>query len=292
MNILQDLKLQYYTGGVAQKIIFWNIGFFVFSMLFNLVIGSRNSGIDCLDWVSLSSNPQNMILKPWSIISYAFFHSGFMHIFFNMLILNFSSRLFLTLFSGKQFIGLYFVGAIFAGVVYVLCYFLLPSLHVFNSKLVGASGAIMAVLIAATTKSPLMEIRLMLIGNIKLWQLSAAIIFLDLIQLPLENTGGHIAHLGGALFGFLYIKQINNGTDITSWFNVAVDFVTNIFRSQPKQQFKKVIKNNQEIVLNKTNLVTKTKSQQQVDDILEKISKSGYDSLSDAEKDLLFKFGQ
>jgi hypothetical protein len=149
----------------------------------------------------------------------------------------------------------------------------------------------MAILIGITTQAPLMEVRLFLIGNVKLWHISAVTVILDLVQLPLENTGGHLAHLGGAMFGFLYVKQLQKGNDIAAWFNNALDFFFNLFNKKQPHRFKKVYKTQQNMVLNKTTIASKNKSQQQVDEILDKISKSGYDSLSIDEKEFLFKFG-
>jgi hypothetical protein len=210
-----------------------------------------------------------------------------------MLILNFSSRLFLTYFSQKQFLSLYFVGSLFAGIIYILSYFLFPSLAHLQVTLVGASGAIMAILFAAATYSPLTEIRLFLFGNVKLWHIAFALIVIDLVQLPLENTGGHLAHLGGALFGYLYIKQLQNGTDLAGWFTKIVDTFVNLFNPKKKTPFKKVHKNfSAPTPKTASKIVTKDKNQQQIDEILDKISQSGYDSLSQEDKAFLFKVGK
>jgi membrane associated rhomboid family serine protease len=293
MNIIQDFKLQYKMGGIVQKLIFWNIGFFILPYFIKFLTWIFRIKFDFLYWVSVSADIKVLAYKPWTVLSYAFFHASFFHIFFNMLVLNFAGRLFLSYFLGKQLVNLYFVSAIFAGFLYVFSYFLFPSLLSLNTTMVGASGAIMALLVATTTYSPLMEIRLFLIGNIKLWHLTFALVILDLIQLPLENTGGHIAHLGGALFGFLYMKNLKNGTDITGWFTFLMDNLANIFSNKTSKPFKKVHKNvSSPPASSQGSIVMKSKVQQQIDDILDKISKSGYDSLSAAEKDFLFKAGK
>lgn len=295
-KIIDDLKLQYRIGGIPNKIIYWNVGLFAVPYLLNGIFSLSNINLNAFNFISLASNPAELLWKPWSLISYAFFHSGFFHILFNMLIFNFSSRLFLTYFTPKQLLSLYFTGIIFSGIIYILCYFLFPSLANLNVTLVGASGAIMSVFFAVATYNPLMEIRLMFIGNVKIWHIAFVYLVLDLIQLPLENTGGHIAHLGGALFGYLFVKQIQNGTDITSWFAVLMDFFTNLFSSN-KNSFKKIHRNPNPVNKEKTpetsgsKIVTKDKNQQQIDEILDKISKSGYDSLSKDEKEFLFKAG-
>ena len=293
MSILEDLKLQYKMGGIAQKLIYWNVGLFAIPYIVFGLLSLFGIQINFLYYVSLSSNPADLLWKLWSIITYAFFHSGFFHILFNMMILNFSSRLFLTYFSQKQFLGLYFSGTVFAGIIYILCYFLFPSLANLKVTLVGASGAIMAVLFASATFSPLTEIRLMFIGNVKLWHIAFALIVIDLVQLPLENTGGHLAHLGGAFFGYLYIKQIQKGHDLGAWFTTFLDKIAVLFNRKEATPFKKVHVNYKKPEVSQiSKIVQKDIKQQQIDEILDKIGQSGYDSLSAADKDFLFKMGK
>ena len=137
-------------------------------------------------------------------ISYAFFHDGIGHLFFNMIVLHFCSQLFLTFFTTKQFVGLYILSAIFSGVVFVLSYYFMQ----YNSLIVGASAAIYAILVATTTYQPLMEVQLFLFGRVKLWYITAVCSYcLDVLQFRLENMGGHIAHFAGAFFGFLFIAN-------------------------------------------------------------------------------------
>jgi membrane associated rhomboid family serine protease len=286
MNILDDLKLQYKFGGIAMKMIFWNIGCFLFSLLF---FYQFKTGIfDFPNWIALSSDPSIFILKPWTFLFYAFFHNDFWHLFFNMMVLNFSSYLFLTFFSSKQYLGLYLLSAVFAGLVFVLGFYFM---HL-NGAIVGASAAIMAILMAATTYSPLMNVRLLLIGNVKLWHIAAVILILDLMQIQIANAGGHISHLAGAFFGFAYIKLLQNGIDLSNMVSVVLDFFANLFK-KPKTPFKKVHKNykpNIEKPVSK--ILIKDKKQQQIDEILDKISQSGYDSLSKEEKEFLFQAGK
>jgi len=293
MGILEDLKLQYRIGGAAQKLIYWNVALFAIYYVAFGILSLFGIQIDFLRYVSLSSDPADLLWKPWSIITYAFFHSGFLHLLFNMLVLNFSSRLFLTYFTQKQFLNLYFTATIFAGIIYIASYYLFPALANLNVQLVGASGAIMGILFAAATYSPMMEVRLMLIGNVKLWHIAFVLIVVDLIQLPLENTGGHLAHLGGALFGFVYIRQLQRGNDIGGWFSNMMDAIANVFGRKNAVPFKKVHRNFSPKPEKKlSRIVTKDKTQQQIDEILDKISQSGYDSLTREEKEFLFKAGK
>ena len=292
-KIIDDLKMQYKIGGVANKLIFWNVGLFIISYLLPALLHLFSIDFDFFNWVSLDSNPNHLLWKPWSLVSYGFFHSGFFHIFFNMMVLNFSSRLFLTYFTQKQLLSLYFTGILFSGTIYMFGYYLFSSLANLNVSLVGASGAIMTVFFAVAAYAPLMEIRLMFIGNIKIWYIAFAYLIIDLIQLPLENTGGHIAHLAGAFFGYLFVKQIKNGSDLTNIMTVTLDWFANLFSSNKTNSFKKIHRNPKPVIIEKpvSKIITKDKKQQQIDEILDKISKSGYDSLSKDEKEFLFKAG-
>lgn len=292
-SILDDLKLQYRIGGVANKLIYWNVGLFVIPFVVFSILDLFNIRIGFSDYISLASNPADLLWKPWSIITYAFFHAGPLHILFNMIMLNFAGRLFITFFTQKQLLSLYFSAIIFSGLLYIVSYYIFPLLANQNVTMVGASGAIMAVLFAATTYSPLMEIRLLLIGRIKLWHIALFFLTMDLIQLTVSNTGGHIAHLGGALFGYLYVKQLQRGTDLGLWFTKLMNFFANLTGKRQKTPFKKVHKNyNQPVTKSTSRIVTKDKTQQQIDEILDKISQSGYDSLTKEEKEFLFKSGK
>jgi membrane associated rhomboid family serine protease len=286
MNIFDDLKLQYKLGGIALKMIYWNVACFLVSLLFFYQF--KVGAFDFPNWIVLSSDPTVFVLKPWTFLSYAFFHDGFFHLFFNMMVLNFASSLFLTFFNPKQYLGLYILSAIFAGIMFILGFYLLHS----AGAIVGASAAIMAILVAVTTYTPLMNIRLMLIGNVKLWHITAVILILDLMQFRLENTGGHISHLSGAVFGFVFIKLLQNGIDLSKIVTTVIDFFTNLF-NKPATPFKKVHKNYKKPAEKPVSkIVVKDKNQQQIDEILDKISQSGYDSLSKEEKEFLFQAGK
>ena len=289
MNIIDDLKLQYKMGGIVTRLIFWNAALFVLPWLLFALLSLLGVNIDYIHYVSLSSNPAHLLWKPWSLLSYAFFHSGIMHIIFNMIVLNFAGRLFMTYFTSKQLLGLYVLSAIFAGFSYILVFYVLN----INAPIVGASAAIMAILVATTTYHPLMDLRLLIIGNVKLWHITAVIVIVDLMQLRSENMGGHISHLSGAFFGFIFIKLLQNGTDLSTVVTRIIDFFANLFKKNTATPFKKVHKNySNPLEKSVSKIVTKDKSQQQIDEILDKISQSGYDSLTKEEKEFLFKVGK
>lgn len=297
MGILDELKSEYRIGGIVQKLIFWNVGLFaipliIFSILklsgiflpeFDWTLHSTNN------WFSLSSNASDL-WKPWTLITYAFLHQGFLHLLFNMFMLVFAGRVFLTFFTQKQLFGVYILSAIFSGLMFIAGYAVIPILANVSAPMVGASAAIMAILVAAATYAPQYSVRLMLIGTLKLWHIALALVTIDLIYVSAENTGGHIAHLAGALFGFIYVKLLQNGTDLTKSIVALQIFVENLFKPKKKTPFKAVHRNAPPVrtVAKKEKDIT----QKQIDDILDKISKSGYDSLTKEEKDFLFRAGK
>ena len=285
MNILDDLKLQYKTGGMVQKLIFWNIGCFLLSLVFFYSFSVGKFQIPY--WIALSSDLGTFIKTPWTLVTFNFFHYGFFHLIFNLLVLHFAGRLFSTYFTDRQLLGVYILGGVFSGFTFILSYIVIAKVGL----LVGASGAIMAILLSATTYAPFMLLRIPLIGIVKLWHVTFVILLLDLIQLPLDNTGGHIAHLGGALFGFLYIKLLQSGTDLSKGISMILDFFVNLFKPKKKTPFKKVHRNTTKKAVNSFQ-DNKDLTQKQIDDILDKISKSGYDSLTKEEKEFLFKAGK
>ena len=284
MNILDDLKLQYRTGGMVQKLIFWNIGCFLLSLVFFYSFSVGKFQIPY--WIALSSDIGTFVKAPWTLVAFSFFHYGFFHLIFNLLVLHFAGRLFSTYFTDRQLLGVYVLGGIFSGIIFMLSYIIIGK----AGLLVGASGAIMAILLSATTYAPFMLLRIPLIGIVKLWHVTFVILLLDLIQLPLDNTGGHIAHLGGALFGFIYIKLLQSGIDLSKGISMILDFFVNVFKPKKKTPFKKVHRNTTKKAVN--SFTEKDITQKQIDDILDKISKSGYDSLTKEEKEFLFKAGK
>lgn len=287
MSILEDIKLQYKIGGIANRMIYWNVAAFLLSVVFFYQF--KEGGFIYPNWIMLSSKPMDVVHFPWTLLTYSFLHANFWHLFFNLMVLNFSARLFLTFFTQKQFLGLYILSAIFAGLVFVVSFYFLR----IDSSLVGASAAVVAVLVATTTYQPLMMIRLFLFGNIKLWHITGVVLLLFLLQVGMANTGGHIAHFAGAFFGIVYVKLLQSGTDLSIVVTKIIDFFVNLFQPKSSTPFKKVHVNAKKPVQKReSKIVTKDKTQQQIDEILDKISKSGYDSLTADEKEFLFKAGK
>ena len=209
---------------------------------------------------------------------------SFLHLFFNLLVLHFAGRLFSTYFTDRQLLGVYILGGVFSGIIFVLSYILIGK----SGLLVGASGAIMAILFSVTTYAPFMLLRIPLIGIVKLWHVTFVILLLDLIQLPLDNTGGHISAFRWCTFGFLYVKLLQSGTDLNKkGILFVLDFFANLSNKKKPHLKKSTSQYNKKKVVN--SFSEKDITQKQIDDILDKISKSGYDSLTKEEKEFLLK---
>ncbi len=279
-NIFKDFASQYKGGGIVQKLIFWNIGVSVLMLLLEVLFSSLYSVV--FPWVVLSGDLSSALIKPWTLLTYSFVHAGVIHLLFNLIVLFFVGQLFNTYFSGKQFLTVYLLGAILGGI-----FFLIGSQFISTgSVLVGASAAVMAPLIGLAVFSPSMQVRLALIGNVKLWHIAAFIIVLDIIQLSTSNVGGHLAHLGGAVMGVVYVKLLQVGFDLSTIF----DKIVNIFKRPKGTKFKKVYVNKDRVKQDVFKDEEKDK-QKKIDLILDKISKSGYESLTKEEKDFLFRAG-
>ena len=285
MNLLDNLRYRIATFSIAEKIILINVLCFVLPMLLNTIFFLLKipSGV-YMNWLQLSPKFDTFITRPWTLISYSFIHSGFFHLLWNMLLLFYSGRLLLNLFSDKIFINNYFLGVIAGGIIFVLSYSLFPVFKGTYPPMIGASAGVMSVFIFICTYTPEHELRV-LFFNVKLKYIGIVFFFFDVIQIPYGNAGGHLAHIGGALLGFSYARQLVNGRDIGSGFEQVWQYLfikkqlKTVYKSPNKERFNKANKNGDN-------------SQIKIDAILDKISKSGYDSLSKEEKDYLFEAGK
>lgn len=283
-----DIKYRFKASGVVVQLIVINVIVFFCTYLGSFFFGLQQ--YDVAQWFVLPDGLNEFILQPWSFLTYAFVHFGAFHLFFNMLWLFWFGPFILNLFSTKRFITIYLLGAISGGLLYVIAYNVFPVFAGSRGYLLGASAAIRAIVLFIATYSPNTKLRLF-IWNINLWHIAAVLILLDLIQLPTSgNAGGLIAHLGGALFGYVYAAQLKKGNDIGIWFENFLDYFKSKKTKKKTTPFRKVHKN-KNVSEVKRNPQTKSDHQKKVDAILDKIGKSGYESLSKAEKDFLFKSG-
>ncbi len=285
-----NLLYQFKTSSIIIKLIVINTALFLIASL-GAWIFKINPG-DLMEWFVLPVDPGSLILKPWSILTYSFLHFGFWHIFWNMLVLYWFGQYVINLFTEKRFLTIYLLGAICGGLLFVLAYNLFPVLNNKLAYLIGASASVRAIMIFIAAYTPNTEVRIFFF-NVKLWQIGLFVVLSDLIQIPSSgNAGGLIAHLGGAAFGYAYAVQLKKGNDIGEWFEKIVDGVGNLFKPKKKSPLRTVHKSKTYKTSPKTTTSNKTPNQKQIDAILDKISKSGYDSLTKEEKDFLFKAGK
>ena len=290
MKLKDHIQYRIQQLDIVEKIIFINIICFVFPLFFKTILFlfslSENFFVGLFE---LSSSFQDLVFRPWTILTYGFLHSGFFHLFWNMYLLYFSSRLLLNLFNSKIFLKLYFLGIIIGGLTFILSYNFFPVFQDANPYMVGASAGVMSVFIFMSTYSPSLEIKLILF-NIKLRYLGIAFVLLDVIQIPYGNSGGHIAHLGGAFFGFFYAQRLQKGLDIGLPLDNLVEKISQLFIRKSKIKTVYKSKDTSDIQNKKSTMVRD--HQRRIDEILDKISVSGYESLSNEEKDFLFRIGK
>tara|TARA_B100002052_G_scaffold131625_1_gene120829 strand:- start:39717 stop:40586 length:870 start_codon:yes stop_codon:yes gene_type:complete len=282
----KQIKKKFGEASILNKLIYINVTIFILFSLFDVFSFLFNSNINSfINKFELPSNKDIFIQQPWSIITYIFFHSSILHLLFNMIWLHFGGKILINYINEKQFLSTYLIGGICGGILFILSYNFIPAFNsiYLSSFALGSSASVFAIMIAAATYSPNLNIQLPLLGRIKLKHIAIFMITLDIISIPKGNAGGHIAHIGGALFGYFYIYQLKKGQDYSILMIKLIDIITNTFKTRSK--FKTVHKRaKSDYEFN----AEKADQQKEINKILEKISKSGYDSLNQKEKDTLF----
>ncbi len=284
-SIFHNFKYKFLEATILNKLIYINVGLFlIFSMLEVFSFIFQFSINPLLSKLYLPANNNLLIYQPWSFITYMFFHNGFTHLLFNMIWLHFTGKIFLQHLHAKQLLYTYILGGISGGLLFIIAYNYIPSLSpsVYHATLLGASASVLAIVIATATYTPNYHLQLPFIGSIKLKYVALTCLILDILSIPKGNTGGHIAHLGGALFGYLYIRQLKK-TTISNQCTSLITRFKNIFKAKPKlKTVYRRAKSDQKF--NKE----KVEQQKSIDLILDKIAKSGYESLNKKEKEILF----
>jgi membrane associated rhomboid family serine protease len=283
MGFIETLKNKYKTGTIIEKLIYLNIAIFLLTLLITVFQGLYKGEQNFLmQWFSLDDSTDTYLTKPWSILSYGFLHADFLHLIFNMITLYFIGNLFIQYFTEKQALTFYLLGTLFGGLLYVISQNYFPLFEGRNTTLVGASAGISAIFIGIATYIPNYQIKIRFIGFVKFWHLAAIWLAFDIIGLIGANAGGSFSHLGGSLFGYLYVRQASNK-------KVSFSNIFSAFLKKKKNPLKTVHKSSKR----KENTVKNSSpNQQQIDGILDKISKSGYDTLTKTEKEFLFKQGK
>ncbi len=285
-DLLQKLSHEYRKSSILNKIIYINIGVFLFISIFESFAFITQINIQhYLEKLFLPADTNKVISRPWTFLSYMFLHNNIFHLLFNMMWLYFAGNIFLLKLTQKKLLESYILGGICGGLLFIISYNYIPALSVYkiDAKALGSSAGVLAIVIASATSSPNYNIRLPLIGLVKLKTIAIICVLIDIISIPKGNAGGHIAHLGGALFGYLYVKQLKykKTSNIISELFCSI---TQIFSK--KKTLSKIHKRpKSDYSFNKE----KYEKEKNIDIILEKISKSGYESLNKDEKEKLFK---
>jgi membrane associated rhomboid family serine protease len=286
-GIIDDLKRTYQNGGAVVRLIFINSIVFIALRIVFLFFKLSGHPYDFpfTMWLSMPSVPAQLLLRPWTLITYMFYHEDILHFLFNMLNLYWFGKIFMMYFDARKMINVYLLGGVVGGLVYFAFYNLFPT--VFGpSILMGASASIIALMTVSAFYAPNMRLMMVFIGEIKLIYIWLFSVIMYVILIASDNAGGNLAHLGGALFGYLWIKQFRKGKDISLWLTKAGESIVSLFkRRKMKVTYKRPVDDKE---YNRQ----KTINQQEIDRILDKISKGGYDSLTKDEKDTLFRMSK
>ena len=293
MNAFDDLKRTFRQRGTLTQLIMINVGVFLFLKVlgvFFFLFKQENLEQLVLSYLALPADPALILKKPWTIISYMFLHYDFFHILFNMLWLYWFGKIFLEYLNPKKLISVYLIGGFAGGLVYVLAFNLFPAFQesLSQSVALGASAAVLAIVVAISFYVPDYTIQLMFLGPVKLKYIALVTIFIDIVSIPSGNAGGHLAHLGGAFFGFLYATQLRQGKDISKGFSRLMENLFSLFKRRPEMKVKyKRPSGKPETDLEYN--ARRAAEQRSIDQILDKIARNGYEGLSKEEKETLFK---
>jgi len=292
MGIWDDLKAAFRNGSNLIKLIYINIAVFIFISLMAIIgflVTNPAIADKTIDLLAVPSSFQRLILRPWTLLTYMFLHKDIWHILFNMLWLYWFGTIFLQYLDQKKLVSVYIMGGVSGALLYILSFNIFPAFSglVSESVAIGASASVMAVVIAIAAYVPDYPINLLLLGRVKIKYMALAIFVLTSFMDFSVNSGGKLAHIGGAVFGYMYTLNLRQGKDIGKGINRAIDYLVTIFRPRKKMKvtYKKPAT---EYDYNKM----KNEHQVMINSILDKISKGGYDSLTKEEKETLFRESQ
>jgi len=272
-------------------LIYINLGVFVVVGLINVALMLFAVKSYWINYLMLPADLGKLLYTPWTIISYMFLHTGFIHLIFNVLMLYWFGKIFMSFFAQRDLVGLYLIGGIAGGVLYILAYHTFPVFagKIEGSYLLGASASVLAIIVAAGVTSPDYTVRLLIFGDVRLKWIAVAGVLISLLNVASSNAGGEIAHLGGALAGYIFAVRYKKGSNITDGTNRFLDNLVDMFRKKPtlRVTHKRTFADPD----HEYNL-RKKQENDNIDRILEKIKKGGYESLTKDEKQELFRASQ
>lgn len=280
MTIKDRIYHYWHYGSALNKLIMINAALFISAHLAQGIAGSffgqPKVVFDWINtWLALPPEVNTWITRPWTLFTYIFVHYRFSHVLFNLLVLHFAGELFMNYLGERRMLRLFFYGGLAGGILYLLTNTV--SITTSNISMVGASAGIIALMVAGALYMPQMEVRLWGMFRVKYWMLAAAVVVFDILNLPGSNTGGHLAHLGGAAMAYFFVQSMQGnslGKTVKRWFSRPGKKTSK--KSNPKKRTK----------------ASKAENTAKMDAILDKIRQTGYDKLTDEEKAFLFKMSQ
>lgn len=290
-SILEDVKHSFRSGNMMTRLIIINIAVFMVTALIKAFAPTFYQSF-VIEWFALPASGMKFITRPWTIFTHMFMHSGMWHVAWNMIIFYWFGKIVGDLIGDRHMLPIYLLGGIAGGVGVILSYQVMP--QYIGSYAVGASAAIMALVLVAGVLNPDHEIRLLFLGVVKIKFIILFIVFMDLIGIgEKSNTGGHIAHIFGMVMGWFYMSQLHQGNDLGARVNGFTDRIFGLFDkgSNTKRRSPLTVKYKSDKIktMSERRSDAQRDTQSQVDSILEKIKRKGYDSLTDAEKDTLYR---
>ncbi len=293
MSLWHNIKKTFNDANKLNRLIYINVAVFLFLSAISIITYLFNDEAFSMKVLRLFAVPaslRTLAMKPWTLITYMFTHKDILHILFNMLWLYWFGRIFLEYLDQRKLVVVYILGGISGAIVYVLSFNIFP---VFTSLIpesvaIGASASVMAVVVAIAAYVPNYPVHLLLIGRVKIIWIAVGIFVLTSFMDFSVNSGGKLAHMGGALFGYLYIVNLRKGKDPGRTLNRIIDSIASLFKARKEKMKVSYSRKKTDYEYNKA----KAERQEKIDRILDKISKGGYDSLTKEEKDLLFSESQ
>ena len=291
--VIEDFKSKFRNGNPITRLIIINVVVFLFVSIFRIIsFLSGESGIFLAIEDFIKSNLalplsfNGLIYKPWTLITYMFTHFSLMHIFWNLIIIYWFGELFINYTNSKKLIPLYLLGGIVGGLTTIILITIVPPFQAYlGAPMIGASAGATAIIVATATLIPNVNMNMMFIGPVKLLYVALFVIFIDVLSVAsYNNVGGNLSHLGGALMGFIFIIQYKKGIDLSKGITKFFDWASGLFKSGPKSKMKVAYKRK---VSDEDYNYNKKMEQETIDKILDKISKSGYESLSKTERDFV-----
>lgn len=293
-SLFQEIKNFFVRGSVLARLIGVNVLIFIIINLirvFFFLWNMEGAASALSEWLGISSNIHVVLHRPWTLITYMFLHFEFFHILFNMVVLYVGGRLFSDFIGQDRLTVTYLLGGLWGAIFYIVSFNIFPVFQdvVAFSLAIGASASVLAIFVAIAVYMPNYQLPLLLLGRIRLKYIAIFFVVLDVISIDKGNPGGHLAHLGGALWGFIYATLLKKGKDPALVIGFYLEKFSRIFKKKPR--FRVEYTRGKPIDDDEYNK-QRAEKQKQIDLILDKISKSGYDSLTKEEKELLFKAGK